>query len=205
MGANLEVVRLSGSLGAEVRGISLGDVGASEAKQIEALLMEHLASHGYVVVSVSHPLYSLRVDVPARGARIIDFGRSFAGMPQQDGESLRASLATASSRAERAAIGLDGIEHGTDRIEGRHIGLIGTTLATLSANLFQRFLCSIGAGRGVDRHPGAGFGETLANRTADAAGPSRHQGHTPAEFILSHRSLLLLSVRGPALLAKQSR
>jgi taurine dioxygenase len=39
---DLEVVRLSGSLGAEVRGIPLGEVGSPEAKAIGELLMEHL-------------------------------------------------------------------------------------------------------------------------------------------------------------------
>ena len=39
----LEVVRLSGSLGAEVRGLRLAEVGPAEAKEIEALLLEHLA------------------------------------------------------------------------------------------------------------------------------------------------------------------
>ncbi len=38
---NLEVARLSGSLGAEVRGIPLGEVGPAEAKEIEGLLMQH--------------------------------------------------------------------------------------------------------------------------------------------------------------------
>jgi taurine dioxygenase len=42
MKGNLEVVRLSGSLGAEVRGIPLGEVGPAEAEAIRALLMEHL-------------------------------------------------------------------------------------------------------------------------------------------------------------------
>jgi taurine dioxygenase len=37
-----EVVRLSGSLGAEVRGIPLGQVGPAEAETIRSLLMEHL-------------------------------------------------------------------------------------------------------------------------------------------------------------------
>lgn len=39
---NLKVVQLSGSLGAEVRGISLKDVGADEAEVLRSLLMEHL-------------------------------------------------------------------------------------------------------------------------------------------------------------------
>ena len=38
---DLDVARLSGSLGAEVRGLSLADVGPDEAADIEALLMEH--------------------------------------------------------------------------------------------------------------------------------------------------------------------
>ncbi|MBW2282358.1 MAG: TauD/TfdA family dioxygenase [Deltaproteobacteria bacterium] len=38
----LQVVRLSGSLGAEVRGVPIGKVGPAEAKEIEALLLEHL-------------------------------------------------------------------------------------------------------------------------------------------------------------------
>ncbi len=42
MSMDLEVVRLSGSLGAEVHGIRLGEVGPAEAKAIEALLIEHL-------------------------------------------------------------------------------------------------------------------------------------------------------------------
>ena len=42
MSANLEVVRLSGSLGAEVRGIALGQVGPAEADTIRSLLTEHL-------------------------------------------------------------------------------------------------------------------------------------------------------------------
>ena len=37
-----EVRRLSGSLGAEVRGISLGQVGAAQAEMIQSLLLEHL-------------------------------------------------------------------------------------------------------------------------------------------------------------------
>ena len=42
MGGNLEVARLSGSLGAEVRGIALGKVGPAEADEIRDLLSEHL-------------------------------------------------------------------------------------------------------------------------------------------------------------------
>jgi taurine dioxygenase len=41
MNQDMEVVRLSGSLGAEVRGISLARVGRAEADEIRALLMEH--------------------------------------------------------------------------------------------------------------------------------------------------------------------
>ena len=43
MGFDVEVRRLSGSLGAEVRGFSMGDVGPAEAKELEALLVEHQA------------------------------------------------------------------------------------------------------------------------------------------------------------------
>jgi taurine dioxygenase len=39
---NMEIVRLSGSLGAEVRGVSLGQASAAEAEVIKALLTEHL-------------------------------------------------------------------------------------------------------------------------------------------------------------------
>jgi taurine dioxygenase len=39
---NLDVRRLSGSLGAEVRGIRLAEAGPSEAEKIRSLLMEHL-------------------------------------------------------------------------------------------------------------------------------------------------------------------
>jgi taurine dioxygenase len=42
MSGDLEVVRLSGSLGAEVRGIALSDVGSAEADRIRELLTEHL-------------------------------------------------------------------------------------------------------------------------------------------------------------------
>ena len=38
----MEVVRLSGSLGAEVRGISLSQVGTAQAEAIQSLLMEHM-------------------------------------------------------------------------------------------------------------------------------------------------------------------
>jgi alpha-ketoglutarate-dependent taurine dioxygenase len=38
----LEVRRLSGSLGAEVRGLSLGKAGPGDADRIKALLLEHL-------------------------------------------------------------------------------------------------------------------------------------------------------------------
>ena len=41
MNQAMEVVRLSGSLGAEVRGISLSQVGTAEADEIRTLLMEH--------------------------------------------------------------------------------------------------------------------------------------------------------------------
>ena len=41
-GGDLEVDRLSGSLGAEIRGISLGQAGAAEAQTIRSLLIEHL-------------------------------------------------------------------------------------------------------------------------------------------------------------------
>ncbi len=37
-----EVTRISGSLGAEIRGLSLKEVGPAEAERIQALLMEHL-------------------------------------------------------------------------------------------------------------------------------------------------------------------
>ena len=39
---DLDVVQLSGSRGAEVRGISLEKVGPAEAEQIRSLLLEHL-------------------------------------------------------------------------------------------------------------------------------------------------------------------
>ena len=39
---SMEVVRLSGSLGAEVRGVKLGAVDPSRADEIKALLTEHL-------------------------------------------------------------------------------------------------------------------------------------------------------------------
>ncbi len=39
---NLEVTRLSGSLGAQIRGISLEKVGPAEAEVIQSLLLEHL-------------------------------------------------------------------------------------------------------------------------------------------------------------------
>ncbi len=39
---NLDVTRLSGSLGAEIRGISLEKVGPAEADVIKSLLIEHL-------------------------------------------------------------------------------------------------------------------------------------------------------------------
>ncbi len=42
MSQTLEVVRLSSALGAEVRGISLGEVGPIEADAIQSLLTEHL-------------------------------------------------------------------------------------------------------------------------------------------------------------------
>ena len=38
----MEVVRLSGSLGAEIRGISLAGCGPAQAEAIEALLIDHL-------------------------------------------------------------------------------------------------------------------------------------------------------------------
>ena len=38
---SLDIRRLSGSLGAEVRGLSLAEAGPEEARQIESLLMEH--------------------------------------------------------------------------------------------------------------------------------------------------------------------
>ena len=41
MGSDMEVTRLSGSLGAEVRGFALRDIGPAEAKEIESLLIEH--------------------------------------------------------------------------------------------------------------------------------------------------------------------
>ncbi len=42
MNDNLEVLRLSGSLGAEVRGIALADAAAADAEKIRSLLTEHL-------------------------------------------------------------------------------------------------------------------------------------------------------------------
>ena len=42
MSENLQVTRLSGSLGAEVRGLALGEVGPAEADEIRDLLTEHL-------------------------------------------------------------------------------------------------------------------------------------------------------------------
>jgi len=39
---DLEIRRLSGSLGAEIRGISLADAGPAEAERIQELLMDHL-------------------------------------------------------------------------------------------------------------------------------------------------------------------
>ena len=43
MGGQWKIKRLSGSLGAEVRGVALGKVGPSEADKILSLLMEHQA------------------------------------------------------------------------------------------------------------------------------------------------------------------
>ena len=40
--ADLDVVRLSGSLGAEVRGLRLAGADAATAERVEALLMEHM-------------------------------------------------------------------------------------------------------------------------------------------------------------------
>jgi len=40
--AELDVRRLSGSLGAEIRGLSLAEAGSEDAARIEALLMEHM-------------------------------------------------------------------------------------------------------------------------------------------------------------------
>ena len=42
MGANLSVTRLSGSLGAEIRGLALADATAGDIANIESLLIEHL-------------------------------------------------------------------------------------------------------------------------------------------------------------------
>ena len=42
MSSNLDVVRLAGSLGAEVRGVSLREAGEEEADSIRSLLLEHL-------------------------------------------------------------------------------------------------------------------------------------------------------------------
>ena len=42
MNGTLEVRRLSGALGAEVRGLTLGQVGPAEAEMVQSLLMEHL-------------------------------------------------------------------------------------------------------------------------------------------------------------------
>ena len=74
------------------------------------LLMEHLASHGYVVVSVSHPHYALRVDLPSSGPQVIDFGRAFAGMPEQDAAAMAERLGRAKTREARAAITLPFVE-----------------------------------------------------------------------------------------------
>ena len=42
MSAHLEVARLSSSLGAEVRGLSLAQVSPAEVEAIQTLLIEHL-------------------------------------------------------------------------------------------------------------------------------------------------------------------
>src|SRR5262245_14764130 len=75
----LDVARLSGSLGAEVRGISLAKAGPADADEIRALLMEHqvlffpsqnLTPDGHIAVGrlfgvlESHPNLSLGSERP---------------------------------------------------------------------------------------------------------------------------------------------
>lgn len=71
-------------------------------------LMEALASHGYVVASVSHPFYSLRVyDPETERTRHIDFERGFQGPSGAGADEFGPSLTQASSREERAAAQLE--------------------------------------------------------------------------------------------------
>lgn len=84
------------------------------------LLVEHLASHGFIVVSVAHPYESLRVNLPMAGTVIPEFIRSLENFQEAmtwikrtSGPVLEAreEMKKVSSREERAQIMLKAIEN----------------------------------------------------------------------------------------------
>ena len=82
------------------------------------LLMEHLASHGYVVVSIAHPYESLRVNLPKAGTVIPPFLASrqnfqeamrWVAEASQPINQTRATIEQIDNREERAEIMLNAI------------------------------------------------------------------------------------------------
>jgi dienelactone hydrolase len=79
------------------------------------LLMEHLASHGYVVFGVTHPYFGLFTTY-ADGSGVPPHEKTMQAMTQQgavDLDELDARAEHASSELEAAAIRLEYFEHGT--------------------------------------------------------------------------------------------
>ncbi len=84
------------------------------------LLMEHLASHGYVMVSIAHPYESLRVNLPKAGTVFPEFitsmekfQKAIAWIKKTSDPILAAkdSMKNIQSKEERAQIMLRAIEH----------------------------------------------------------------------------------------------
>ena len=84
------------------------------------LLMEHLASHGYIVVSIAHPYESLRVNLPNAGTVLPEFitsmekfNESLTWIEKNSGpiRAAKDSMAKVQNREERAQIMLRAIEN----------------------------------------------------------------------------------------------
>lgn len=115
---NLPVVDSKGSLP-----IVLFNHGLQMFTSQNTLLMEHLASHGYVVFSIAHPYESLRVNLPTAGTVLpefitgwAEFNEAMAWIEETSRPILAAidAIQNMDDRAQRAAIMLETVESMTD-------------------------------------------------------------------------------------------
>ena len=126
------------------------------------LLMEHLASHGYVVVATTHPYTSMRVVLADGRAIYLDLDKSNEVSAPFDAEAadMTAKLAQAGSAEERMNLQLERYER-AERAQ-RCDGHLGGRL-TLRA--------------GLDRHAGSSGSQTAGDLGADGCRSDRPPWH----------------------------